>query len=247
MPLKFPGAPKAVWALAFLTRSPKPMYAEVEDDAKNKREIQTGPLTNYNILVFDQTLKNNSSISFINTNVMRNGSDYDANVSAFVFDINNKKNTYGLNGNASVSNVTNPTGKNKVGYAHMVSFQKTSGNLLFTLQQDLYDDKYDINDMGILFNNNYIDHYFWTGYRMFKTKSWYNRIQLNFNATYSQRFKPSDYQVFYTNVNANVQFKNLWWAGVFVGLNAQGNDFYEPRAARSFLPGRRNRGGLMYG
>lgn len=232
---KISGRTKGGLGVGFFNAITKPMFAEVEDDLKNRRQIQTAPLTNYNILVFDQTLKNNSSVSLINTNVLRSGSDYDANVSAFVFDLNNKKNSYAFSGNTSVSNVTNPAGKARVGYAHAASFRKTSGNFLFNISQELYDDKYDKNDMGILFNNNYLDHYFWTGYRFLKPKDWYNRIQLNFNATYSQRFKPSDYQIFYTNVNANVQFKNLWWAGMFVGLNARGNNFYEPRmAGRSF-------------
>jgi len=30
-------------------------------------------------------------------------------------------------------------------------------------------------------------------------------------------------------VNGNIQMKNLWWAGMFVGYVVKGNDFYEPR------------------
>ncbi|RYD71722.1 MAG: hypothetical protein EOP55_20085, partial [Sphingobacteriales bacterium] len=37
------------------------MQTEVEDANGNLREVETQPLTNYNILVFDQSLKNNSS------------------------------------------------------------------------------------------------------------------------------------------------------------------------------------------
>lgn len=232
---KISGRTKKGLGIGFFNAITKPMYAKVEDDTKNTRNIQTAPLTNYNIMVLDQTLKNNSSLSFINTNVTRNGSDYDANVSAVVFDFNNKKNNYNFNGNSSVSTISNRDGKNKLGYAHALSFNKTAGNLLFTLSQELYDDKYDKNDMGILFNNNYMDHYFWTGYRILKPKKWYNRMQFNYNATYSRRFKPGDYQVFYTNVNANVQFKSLWWMGLFIGLNAKGNNFYEPRVNGRFF------------
>ena len=35
--------------------------------------MQTEPLANYNIIVFDQALKGRSSLTFTNTNVMRNG------------------------------------------------------------------------------------------------------------------------------------------------------------------------------
>ncbi|HEY1006900.1 MAG TPA: DUF5916 domain-containing protein, partial [Sphingobacteriaceae bacterium] len=38
----------------------KRMFAQVRDEAGNEREIMNQPLTNYNILVLDQSLKNNS-------------------------------------------------------------------------------------------------------------------------------------------------------------------------------------------
>src|SRR5436190_4702097 len=45
-------------------------FAVVEGPNKERRKIRTSPLTNYNILVLDQTLKHNSSVSFINTDVL---------------------------------------------------------------------------------------------------------------------------------------------------------------------------------
>jgi hypothetical protein len=220
----------------------KTMYADVGDNEKHKREIETGPLTNYNIIVFDQTLKNNSSVSFINTNVLRSGKDYDANVSAALFNFNNKKNTYNWNGKFSVSHLTSPDTKGSTGYSHTVGFGKTGGRFNFNLTQEIADEKYDINDMGILFNNNYIDHNFWAGYRWLKPGKWYNRINLNLNAGLSSLYKkfnsqviPSSFQRFNTNVNVNAQLKSLWFIGAFVGYVPVANDFYEPRKeGRSF-------------
>jgi len=37
------------------------------------------------------------------------------------------------------------------------------------------------------------------------------------------------FQSFRTNINANMQLKNLWFIGMFVGYVPHGNDFYEPR------------------
>jgi hypothetical protein len=51
------------------------------------------PLSNYNVLVLDQRFRKNSAVSLINTNVTRNGSFRDGNVSALVWDLNTK-NTY---------------------------------------------------------------------------------------------------------------------------------------------------------
>ena len=54
--------------------------ALVEDAEENRREVEVAPLSNYNIIVLDQNLKNNSFVSLINTNVYRAGETYDANV-----------------------------------------------------------------------------------------------------------------------------------------------------------------------
>jgi hypothetical protein len=181
-------------------------------------------------------LKNNSAISFINTNTWRKGNDYDANVSAALFDFNNKKNTYNWNGKFALSQLLKKNMDNVNGYSHNLNFGKTGGSLNFQLGEELADEKYNINDMGILFNNNYFDHYAWMGYRWLKPKKWYNRIQVNYNAYYSRLFTEvpnqkinTKFQSFSTNVNANVQFKNLWWAGFYFGFVPKGNDFYEPR------------------
>lgn len=207
----------------------KPMYAEVEDlTTKEKREVLTGPLTNYNIMVFDQTLKNNSSISLVNTNVLREGKDYDANVTAFVFDMYNKKNVYNLSGQTTVSNKS-ASGSNATGYSHSVSFAKTGGRFNFNVMQDLANARFDKNDMGILFNNNYIDHYLWVGYKWIKPKSFYNRLYLNINNNLSHRYEDGAYQGMNVNANINGQLKNLWNGGIEVYHNALGHDFYEPR------------------
>jgi hypothetical protein len=235
---KVSGRTKKGFGLGVFNAVTKPMYATIENEiTKETRKVKTGSLNNYNIVVFDQTLKNNSAISFINTNVTRSGKDYDANVSAALFDFNNKKNTYNTNGKFAISQLIQE-GKNINGYSHNINFNKTGGRLNFNIGQELADEKYDINDMGILFNNNYIDHYMWTGYRWLKPTKWYNRIQVNFNAYYSMLYKEipgqkidSRYQSFSTNVNANIQMKNLWWAGMYIGYRPEGNDFYDPRWA----------------
>ncbi|HEV8080819.1 MAG TPA: DUF5916 domain-containing protein [Chitinophagaceae bacterium] len=235
---KISGRTKNGLGIGIFNAITKPMYAEIENDVKQIRKIETSPLTNYNIIVLDQTLKNNSSISFINTNVLRNGLDYDANVSAGLFNLNNKKNTYNLNGKIAVSQLSDPLAKGIVGYSHNLSFRKTGGRWNYQLQQEIADDKYDINDIGILFSNNYISHNFWTAYRWIQPKNWYKRIQISFNSNYSTIYKEfinqklnTKYQRFNVNVNGNAQLKNLWFVGAFVGYSPKGNDFYEPRVS----------------
>jgi hypothetical protein len=221
--------------IGFLNAITKPMYALVEDEHGKQRKIETNPLTNYNILVLDQSLKNNSSVSLVNTNVSRKGSDYNANVSAFVFNINNKKNKYNWNGKIALSNLYNKGMAPVSGYMHQLGFGKISGRFNFQVSQELSDDKYDPNDLGILFNNNYLDHYFYIGYHWNKPGKWYNNLNLNNNFSYSRRYRPDAYQNFSYNGNINGQLKNLMQAGFNINYNPKGNDFYEPRVANRFF------------
>lgn len=211
----------------------KPQYATVENSSKESRQIETDPLTNFNIIVFDQSLKRNSSVSLINTNVTRNGTDYDANVTAALWDLYDKKNNWNLFGKLGYSQLIGyrPGGKTESGYTHNIGIGKTGGRFNLNFTQELADEKYNSNDMGYFTNNNFVDHYFWMGYKWLKPKGWYNRLNLNFNGYYSVRYKPWDFQNARVNVNFNGQLKNLNFFGIFSNIRPQGNDFYEPRVA----------------
>jgi len=117
------------------------------------RSVLTNPLTNYNVFVMDQNLKNNSSISLTNTNVLRSGNAYDANVTAGTFDLNNKKNTYGVSGKLAVSQKYSE-GNQELGHNYNASFNKLSGRWRFATGYNVESDTYDINDLGFIFNNN---------------------------------------------------------------------------------------------
>ncbi len=211
----------------------KPQYAIIEKGGKEVRKIETDPLTNYNILVLDQSLKRNSSVSLINTNVTRSGADYDANVTAGLYDLYDKKNDWNLNGKLAVSQQIgyNADKTNRTGINNVISVNKTGGRLNMTLWHDVADDKFNSNDMGYFTNNNYADQGFWVAYKWLKPKNWYNKVQVNINGTLSMRYKPWDYQTLWLNTNAHTQLKSLWWAGVEFNYNARASDFYEPRVA----------------
>jgi hypothetical protein len=217
--------------IGFFNAITDPQYALVEDDAKNQRKIQTSPLTNYNIIVLNQSLKYNSSVSFVNTSVWRSGNDYDANVSAALFDFFDKKNIWNVGGKIANSNLIGylPDGKTQSGYSHTVYFGKASGRFNFNLQQDLTNDKFNSNDLGYFTYNNFLNHTLWMGYRWTKPGKWYNNIYLNLNGYYSRQVTPAAYRNANFNVNVNGQLKNLWYAGILVGYEPKFNDFNEPR------------------
>ncbi|MBK7884654.1 MAG: hypothetical protein IPJ81_13375 [Chitinophagaceae bacterium] len=233
---KISGRTQKGLGIGILNAVTKPQFAIIKNNDGQLRNYRTEALTNYNVLVLDQTMKHNSSISLVNTNVMRSGNDYDANVSAFLFDINDKTNTWNIGGNVSMSTLLS-NAKNTTGYAHSIYFGKTSGRFNFTVWQDLFDDKYDKSDLGYFTNNNTMDQGIWSGYNWTKPTHWYNQMRVNADVWFSRLVSPIDilnrkdfmYQSAGANVNANAQTKKLWWFGINMNWGARNNDFYEAR------------------
>ena len=235
---KISGRTQKGLGIAVLNAVTQSQYTIFEDDiTKQTRKVENMPLTNYNILVLDQTLKYNSSISLVNTNVWRNGTDYDANVTSALFDLNDKKNKWNVGGNVSVSNLLGKNGKNTTGYAHSIYIAKSSGRFTFNIWQDLYNDKYDKSDFGYFTNNNTMDQGVWAGYNWTKPIGWFNQMRINTNFFYSRLVSPIDilrrkemmYQNAGINFNFNAQTKRLWWVGANINAGPNRNDFYEPR------------------
>ena len=236
---KISGRMKGGLGIGILNAVTRPQYAVIENtETGERRKVETDPTTNYNILVLDQTLKHNSSVSLVNTSVLRGGDNYNANVTAGLFSFFDKKNTYNLTGNVAVSNLTYkvPDKKNDMGYSHSFGFGKTSGRFNFNVSQQLTDTKFSSNDLGYFTNNNFINHNLYVGYRYTEPKKWYNRLFYNFNATVSSLYasigqSDTKYQQANINFNMNAQTKKLHWIGFYVDYNPEQNDFYEPRVS----------------
>ena len=235
---KISGRTQKGLGIGILNAVTQKQYTTFQNDlTKESRKEENMPLTNYNVFVLDQTLKNNSSVSLVNTNVWRSGNDYDANVTSGLFDFNDKKNKWNVGGNVSFSNLINKDGKTTTGYAHNIYFGKTSGRFNFNVWQELYNDKYDKSDFGYFTNNNTMDQGVWAGYNWTKPIGWFNQMRINTNFWYSRLVSPIDnlrrkemmYQGAGINFNFNAQTKKLWWVGVNINGGPHRNDFYEPR------------------
>ena len=231
---KISGRLQSGLGIGFFNAVTNTQYATVINNSGKERKIETNPLTNYNIIVLDQSLKHNSSVSLVNTSVLRSGKDYDANVTAGLFSLYDKSNTWNVGGKVATSNLfySSPS-KIVTGYGHQLYFGKASGRFNFNLNEDLANEKFTSNDLGYFTNANYLNHYLYAGYRWTKPTDWYNNIYLNFNASYSRMFRPSHYQNLNVNANVNGQLKNLWHPGIGIGYEPEPYNFYEPR-----VPGR---------
>ncbi len=236
--------------IGFFNAITRPEYATIQDLDKNSHKVQTAPLTNYNEIVFDQAMKHNSSITLVNTNVWRSGTDYDANVTAFLWDIYDKKVDWNVWGQLTHSWIVGreATGKITSGYQYNFFLGKIKGRFNFDIHRLYADDQYDQRDMGYFTNNNFLTHGFYAGYKWLKPKSFYNNIYLNLNGNYSEMLIPRKYQYLRLNANANSQLKNLWVMGINADLRPEAHDFYEPRVEGKMvkLPGSWMTGFFIY-
>ena len=147
------------------------------NDTSEIRKEVIEPLTNYNMLVLDQRFNQNSSVSFVNANTTRNGDFRDANVSALLFDLNTKKNTYNLYGDFKYSTIN--TTEDYDGYKAELNFRKTSGKYRYLLSGKYVSKNYDVNDLGINFYTNYHNAYANGSYRIVNPTKIFNTFRLN--------------------------------------------------------------------
>lgn len=195
----------------------------------SQREVLVSPLTNYNVLVFDQNLKNNSSVTFTNTNVWRAGSFYDANVSAFNFNLNTANNDYNFNGKGIVSAQLDQA--NTYGHNINLNVQKQRGALIGGIGYLEESDTYDPNDLGFNYNNNRRIFELSTAYRQFKPQ-WENLTRWTIRANFSQSYLYTP-QVFSSNISSLSFFaltKKFNATGLSLGFSPNASrDYFEPR------------------
>ncbi len=198
-------------------------------EIKTRRSQVIEPLANYNIMVLDQQFNKNSSVTLINTNVTREGDFKDANVTGLLFDLVNKKNTYGVIAEGKMSTFNDVEDKEN-GYAGRAGFGKNSGKYRFSLTYDYADENYDINDLGIQFRNNFSNFSADVSYRIFEPTKSFNNMYLGFWGNYNRLANPSTY----TGSNIGGSFeatnKKLHSFGINFNWNTgKQYDYFEPR------------------
>ncbi|MBT8271064.1 MAG: protein with DOMON-like ligand-binding domain protein [Bacteroidia bacterium] len=187
------------------------------------------PLANYNILVIDQQFNRNSSVSLINTNVIRSGEFRDANVTGLLFDISNKSNKYNLSGEGKMSRL-NLVEDDQIGYAARLSAAKIYGNYRARIGISMADRSYDINDLGLQFRNNFNNLFFNASYRIFEPTEKLNNFNVFVWGNYNRLFDPGTYTGNSLGLSINGQTKKLLWFGGNINTQiGKQYDYFEPR------------------
>lgn len=216
--------------LGFFNATAGRMTAQIENEAGDIREVETNPLTNYNVLVLDQNLKNNSYVTLINTTVLRDGQDYDANVSGAVFELRNNQNKYSLSGSGKLSQLYHPD-STALGHAYFMRMAKISGNFNFELSYNVESNRYNPNDLGFLLNNNERSAELEASYAAFKPFWKFNRGRIGFSTRYERLFQPDVFSELGANLWAWGQLKNFWEANVWAFYQPRSYDYFEARQA----------------
>lgn len=244
--MKISGRDKDGLGIGFLNAiTEKTMATVSNDDNDNTRQIEVSPLTNYNVMVFDQRFNQNSSVTFINTNVTRNGSFRDANVTGLLFDLNNKTNTYNLSGGLKSSSINDVENKN--GYNASLYFAETNGKFRYSFGGEYMSKDFEINDLGINFRTNYYSFSGNTNFRILNPNKTFNTFRINLNSYFEFYTPTNQIQASNFNVNLNSTNKKNHYFGAGINFNPFKNyDYYEPRVADRYFVNPTNVGGFLY-
>ncbi|UYZ63221.1 carbohydrate binding family 9 domain-containing protein [Hymenobacter weizhouensis] len=212
-------------------------YATVRHEGtREERDILTQPLTNYNIVVLDQSLKNNSFASLINTNVTRQGTTYDANVTGGLLRLANKKNTHALDVRGFYSRRRGQlfNSERRVddqdGYKYYVNYGKISGKFTWNVDHGIESHTYNPNDLGLLFANNSIEQSVNFGYNIYSPFWKVNRLNTYWGASYQLLEKPTRYQEAFLYWGGSTTFtKNFLSTWINFDLAPTTRDFFDPR------------------
>ncbi|MGL2963042.1 DUF5916 domain-containing protein [Flavobacterium sp. RSB2_4_14] len=193
---------------------------------------ETEPVANFNVFTLDQRFNKNSSVSLVNTNVTRDGEYRDANVSALVWDLNTKANTYNISGDYKYSYI-NETGdiNNKTGFNTSLNLGETSGKYRYSVGGNYVSDDFDINDLGINFITHYHSLYANSSYRIINPTKRFNTFQAFLNG-YSEfdnrtgRIQAGNLKLYFNITDK----KNDYYGFGITACPLEVYDFYEPRS-----------------
>ncbi|MEJ6589995.1 MAG: DUF5916 domain-containing protein [Crocinitomicaceae bacterium] len=203
----------------------------IDSETNIERNVIISPLSNYNVLVLDQNLKNNSFLTFTNTNVWRSGDFYDANVSGIKAKLNTKNNDYYVTGEGVLSTIIESS-ESSLGHSWGVETGKQRGNFTFWTEYYEESDTYDPNDLGFLRANNSRVAEVNVGYRNFRPSFWnLNKFQSNLSVNYERLYAPNLFGGAYWQSSLVMVSKSFNAGGLsFNGALFENNDYFEPRA-----------------
>ncbi len=201
----------------------------------SSRRILTEPASNYNILVLDKSLGQNSFINLTNANVIHSGETYFSNVTATSFKIMDKENKFGVNALASYSMQNLKGDYIGDGWRVRSSIGKFTGTWVYSLASQLITDKYSANDLGYQTEFNEISSSAKLSYRKFSQFWIFNEARNTIEVFYNTLFENQEFTGAMLIMSNFATTKNhiTLWNNFSVPLSVN-YDYYEPRTEGRF-------------
>ncbi|MFC2118579.1 DUF5916 domain-containing protein [Bacteroidota bacterium] len=206
-------------------------YARISNPELEERKKLTEAFTNFNMLVLDQIIGQNSYVNLTNSNVIQPGSDKLANVTGTAIKIMDKENIFGITAKSAFSlKKENSYSKNRKGYFLDLNVGKFSGNFRYNYFLKTYSDDYDHNDLGYLSKNNYISHIGTFEYRVFEPVGVINNYSFQLSTAYNMVYLPRDFSDLEIGFQARTMFSNYWDIRLSSNIfPVEQYDYYESR------------------
>lgn len=224
---KLSGRNSKGWGLGLLNAMSLPSFARLKDTISGEtREINVQPFTNYNVALIDKSLKNNSYASLINTNVSMAGDPFFSNVTAVDFQLKNNKKTYALIGKGGISYRREEDAETGVGAG--LELNRIKGKFMYGIEQTVFDDRININDLGYLRRNNLIQTNTWAMYNITEPFGIFNELRFRGRWEASYVYNPRDFVGHEFSAVVISTFRNFYTTGFFLGYQTDYKDYYEP-------------------
>ena len=223
------------WGIGLFNAITKKTYVSIQDTINNStREAIAEPFTQYSMLVLDKSFKKNSFFTFVNTNVNRYQKFRKSNVLALLGSITNDKQTHAYDISLKNSLIRDHD-KFESGFSSAVGVYNIDGNLRYRVDNYIESDKYDINDMGFLYQNNEVSTSAHISYNVFSN---HERIAKKLNILkgeisagleHQMLYKPFYFNKIIMKVDASVLNTNYLWMNMKIRYFFEEHDYFEAR------------------
>lgn len=192
------------------------------------RNYRTQGFTNYNMLVLDQSLPNNSYIALANTNVNIWEDNYMANVTATDFQFQDKNAYYQFEGRGVFSNINHDS--TTTGHGYYLSLRKIHGKFKFRYHHSVESKYYNINDFGYIRSPNEFNNRGEVSYSIQDPFSIFMNLNNSFEIEYNQLYEPRAFSELQFNWHTRATYKNFMSNGFFIAYKPKETiDFFEAR------------------
>jgi len=239
--VKISGRNNSGMGIGFFNAITGDTYAIIKNAVGRERKILTDPLTNYNVLVFDQQIGSSSNVYLINTSTIRSRDYDDSNVSATGFTFANHANSWAVVGNMILSqnftknDDTPHTYSNMLGYRYHAEIRKVSGWLQGGAGRSGVSPSYNQQDLGYYLTSNRINYYAYLNAFQFQPRGFIREGNISIQSDYVTTYENPDRTHFEITYNSFLDLRSYNSIFTGAGVTPVSSHEYDPRIGGQFV------------